>query len=177
MSRQTWTENLAAAVADGTPIANTVTETVIFPDVTIPKNYLQDGRTLHGKVNGKLSTTGTPTVKFGIRLGGVAGTLIGETELLTNGSAVANVNWELEFTIQTRVNGSGGKVICFGSIHLHTAAGTVVQNIFSVSGFDAPAEVTVNLTLDQGLAVTATWGTASVSNTLTGMVYVLNSLN
>src|SRR3972149_3674106 len=84
------------AVTDGTAFANTTTETIVFPNVTIPANHMADGRFLIIKAYGKLSTTAPPTIIFGLRWGGVAGTLLAVTEALTNGSGGASVNWALE---------------------------------------------------------------------------------
>jgi len=39
MSRQFWQEALWWAVTDGTAVANTTTETIVFPNVTVPANY------------------------------------------------------------------------------------------------------------------------------------------
>jgi hypothetical protein len=177
MSRQYWKELLAWEVADGTAIANTTTETVIYPNITIPANYMADGRVLQLEVFGKLSTTATPTITFRVRWGGVAGTLLALTEAITNGSAVANVNWLLRAFIQTRVNGAAGALLVWGEAVVHSSATAVVSNIFSVSGFDAPAQVTADLSADTALAVTAAWSAASASNTLTGMGRLLGSWN
>ena len=171
MSRQYWQEALWWAVTDGTAVANTTTETIVFPNVTIPANHMADGRFLIIKAYGKLSTTATPTIIFGLRWGGVAGTLLAVTEALTNGSGVANVNWALEAVIQTRTNGATGTLLVMGEVQLHTSATAVASGVFGVSGFDAPAAVTVDLTADTALALTATWSAASASNTLTGLVY------
>lgn len=177
MSRQSWQELLAAAVVDGTAVANTTTETIIVPNITIPANYMQSGRVLRLRLFGKLSTTGTPTIIFAVRWGGVSGTLLATTEAITNGSGVAAVNWSLEVLIQTRVDGATGKLMVMGDAVVHTAAGTVVTNTFGVSGFDAPAEVTADLTADTALSVTGKWSAASPSNTLTSVMYTVESLN
>jgi hypothetical protein len=177
MSRQYWSECLAWAVSDGTAVANTTTETIIFPNVTIPANYMQDGRALRLTAYGKLSTTGTPTMIFTIRWGGVSGTILAISEAITNGSGVTNVNWAIEAIIQTRANGATGSLFVMGNCDIHTAAATVVRNVFGVSGFDAPAAVTADLTADTALSLTADWSAASASNTLTGHIYVIESLN
>lgn len=177
MSRQYWGELLAWATSDGTPVANTTTETIIFPDVTIPANYMQDGRVLRLKASGKLSTTATPTMTWALRWGGVAGILLATTEAITMGSGVANVNWVLEVTIVTRTNGAAGTLLVIGTLGIHTAVGTVLINVFGVSGFDAPAPVAVDLTIDKALSLTADWSAASASNTLTGLIYTLEALN
>lgn len=177
MSRQAWNETLAWMTADATAVANTTTESVIVPNVTIPANYMADGRVLRAQVFGKLSTTGTPTITFAVRWGGVGGTLLATTEAITNGSTVTNVNWSLDVYIQTRSNGSTGTLLVWGVARVHTAAGTVVTNVFSVSGYDAPAVVTADLTADTALAITGDWSAASSSNTLTAMGYLLEALN
>lgn len=177
MAKQTWQELIWAPTASGTAVANTTTETKIFNNVTIPANYMQDGRMLRGRAFGKLSTTGTPTLIFRLRWGGESGTLLMLSETLTMGSGVSNVNWDLDFHLLTQSNGATGTLLGFGTLRVHTAAGTVLVNVWGVSGHDAPAAVTCDLTADTALSLTATWGTASASNTLTGMMYMGESLN
>ena len=62
-SRQFWQETLAWATSDGASINTSVTETIVFPDVTIPGNYMQDGRALAVRAIGEASTLGSGTVK------------------------------------------------------------------------------------------------------------------
>ena len=177
MSRQFWGESLWWATADGTAVDDTTTEEIVFPNVTIPANYMQDGRTLRIRAFGKLSTTGTPTITFAIRWGGVGGTLLATTEAITTASGSANVAWALEANIQTRSNGATGTLLVIGSVTVNLTASTQTTGVFSVSGFDAPAAVTVDLTADTALSLTADWSAASASNTLTGMLYTGESLN
>jgi len=177
MSRQFWSEALFWATADGTAVANTTTETIIFPDVTIPANYMADGRVLRLRAFGKLSTTGTPTIILAIRWGGVAGTLLATTEAITCASGAANTAWALEAIIQTRSNGATGSLFVMGEIQVNLTASTVTAGAFGVSGFDAPAAVTADLTTDKALSLTADWSAASASNTLTGHLYVGESMN
>jgi hypothetical protein len=180
MSRQYWVEPLAWATADGTAIANSTVEAIMFPDVVIPANYMQDGRTLRLRIFGKYSTvvTANPTLTFAVRWGGVSGTLLATTEALaTTTTAQVNVNFAIEVYIQVRSNGAAGLVLCFGEIVLHTATSTVVSQVFGVAGYDAPAAVACNLAADAALSVTAKWSAANASNTLTGMHYTIETLN
>lgn len=178
MSRQFWSETLAWATSDGTAVANTTTETVVFPNVTIPGNYLQDGRTLRLRVFGKYSTTGTPTLTFKVRWGGVTGTVIATTAAITTPSSVTNALFDIELLITTRSNGSTGTVMANGEVTLHTgSAGSPTDAAFTAGGQTAPATATLDLTADTALSVTATWGTASASNTLTGVNYIIEALN
>lgn len=185
MSRQYWQETLAWATADGTAIANTTTETIIFPNITIPASYLQDGRLLRLTVYGRHSTTGTPTLTFRTRWGGVAGTVLCASGAITAGSTVTAAMWRMEVLIQVRSNGSSGTVFATGEVELaEDAAPTVgsATNATAISlmgsaGVATPAAVTADLTADTALAITATWSAASASNTLTGHNYVLEALN
>lgn len=185
MSRQYWSELIAWATADGTAVANTTTETIVFPNVTIPANYLSDGRVLRLTARGRLSTTGTPTVRFRLRWGGVSGTTIWDSGTITCGSAVTAAVWGLEVEVQTRSNGATGTVMTIGPCIIGSAlaptvgsaTGAAAAGVYGSGGDDTPAAVTVDLTADTALSLTATWGTASASNTLTGHNYFLESLN
>jgi hypothetical protein len=146
--------------------------------VTIPANYMQDGRRLRLRAFGRYSTTGTPTIIFRIRWGGVAGTVIGLAPTITGGSTVSNAMWSLEVFIQTRVNGASGSLFCTGDVSINTAATpTVVAATFGSAGWATPAAVTVDLTADTALSLTAQWSAASASNTLTGHDYSGEALN
>jgi hypothetical protein len=177
MSRQFFEECIAWTTADGAAISNTTTESIIFPNITIPANFMQDGRVLKLTAYGKLSTTGTPTMTWAIRWGGVAGTLLATTEAIAMGSGVTNVNWSVEAVIQTRANGTAGSLFVMGGVRVHTSSTAVSQNVFGVSGYDAPAAVTADLTVDTALSLTGDWSAQSASNTLTGLLYTIEALN
>ena len=192
MSRQFWSECLAWATASGTAVNTTTTETIIFPNVTIPANYMQDGRVLRLWAFGGYGTTATPTLQFAVRWGGVAGTqLAGQaanvTTSGTGGGASMTALWELLAIIQTRSNGSTGTLHTNGHSILHTAAlltaGTVtnygqVAPLTSGSGGGfTPAAVTADLTVDTALSVTVDWGTSNAANNIQGHVYIIEGLN
>lgn len=187
MSRQYWEEALAWATADGTPVANTTTETIIFPDVTIPANYMQDGRTLRLHAYGRYSTTGTPTLVFALRWGGVAGTVLCQSTTITGGSGITNAIWGVVATLQVRTNGATGTIFAIGEAVLGSGLTTpAVGSATAGDGFSfmgsaasqiTPAAVTVDLTTDKLLSLTADWSAASASNTLTGHIYTIESLN
>ena len=139
---------------------------------------MQYGRVLRLRAFGKLSTTGTPTITFAIRHNGVTGTLLATTEAITCASGAANTAWSIEALIQTRTNGATGSLLVIGDAMVNLTASTQTSGTFGVSGFDAPAAVTVDLaTADWPLSLTADWSANSASNTLTGMLYVVESLN
>lgn len=192
MSRQFWSETLAWATASGTAVANTTTETILFPNITIPANYLQDGRCLRITAYGAYGTTSTPTLQFKLRWGGVGGTVIAATGAFTTTSAVGGgasmlAMWSLRALIQVRSNGSSGTVMTNGDVITYTdtplTAGTVTNYgqpsaIASGStGGDTPVAVTVDLTADTALSLTVTWGTANSANSIQGLNYILEAIN
>lgn len=186
MSRQAWAELLAWATADGTAVANTTTETIIMPNVTVPANYLSDGRVMEVVSRGRLSTTGTPTARFRLRWGGVSGTVIWDSGTITCGSTVTAALWTIpSITIQVRSNGATGTVFTMGEVWIGAALAPTVGSATGASaggpygsaGDDTPAAVTVDLTADTALSLTIAWSAASASNTATGHQYFLRSWN
>jgi len=187
MSRQYWAELGSTVVADGTAVANTTTETIIFPNITIPGNFMSDGRAIRMYTAGRYSTTATPTLVFAIRWGGVSGTVLAQSTTITGGSTITNAIWEQEAVLQTRSNGLSGTIFCIGSAKLGSglttpAVGSAtaapgISMMGSAASQITPAAVTVDLTNDTALSITADWSAASASNTLTGHIYLLEFLN
>lgn len=186
MSRQSWQELVVALVSDGTAVSSTAAETIIYPDQTIPANYLADGRMLKLRVKGKWSTTtGTVTVIFRVRLGGVGGTLLCATGTITQVVSITNGYWDLEVDIIVRSNGSSGTIMANGVARVFAATAPTVGSAtgapaiapMTAGGQTAPAVATVNLTSDQALSVTCQMGASSASNIIQGLQYSLESLN
>jgi len=185
LSRQYWMECIAWATADGTAVANSTTEAIVMPNVTVPANYMQDGRLLRLTLYGRLSTTATPTIRFRVRWGGVSGTVLWDSGTITT-ATVTNALWAItDLLLQTRSNGATGTLFPTGIAMVGSAAppsvgsatGAPAIGIFGSAGDDTPAAVTVDLTADTALAVTAQWSAASASNTATGHNYAIESAN
>lgn len=185
MSKQYFSETITWATASGTAVANTTTETILFPNITVPANYVQDGRNLRLTAYGQVSTTSTPTLQLLLRWGGVGGTLICKTVATTQGSGITAGVWEFEVLMSLRSNGSSGTVMAnghaqFGSAltqAVGSATGAGSYTNVSNGGVLTPAVATLDLTADTALALTCVWGTASASNTVTGLNYIIESLN
>jgi hypothetical protein len=175
MSQQTWSETVFVAGAAGTAIASSVTETIIFPNITIPANYVKAERCLRVRACGQHSTTGTPTLIFRIRWGGVSGTLLWLSPTFTTGSGVTANLWELDVLLFCRASGATGTIMAAGPVKVNGA--TLPFQLACVGGIATPAATTVDLTADTALSVTAQWGTNSASNTLTGHLEILEALN
>lgn len=188
MSRQYWEEGLSWATADGTAVTNTVTETILFPNVTIPANYLQDGRTLRIRASGQYQTmSGQPWVSFFLRWGGVSGTLMAKTSPTTLPSSVTGALWDLDAYLTTRSNGSSGTVLATGTARIFSgiqgsvasATGEAFVAPLSISGSSVigTPTATVDLTADTALALSAQWGSANAANSIKGHNYVIEAIN
>lgn len=182
MSRQFWNETLTWATANGAAIANTTTETILFPNITIPANFLQDGRTLRLTATGKLSNIVTTpgNISFLLRWGGVAGTILAQTSTINlNTTAQTDIMFRIVIEIVTRANGASGSLLAMGIVDL--AFKSVIQPEFMGSAGgnsgNTPAAVTVDLTADTALALSAKFSVANAGNTITGMNYLLEALN
>jgi hypothetical protein len=167
-------------------LQNTVTETGLFTAPTIPANYMADGRTLRLRVFGKYSTTGTPTMIFGLRFGtATGGVLLCKTAACTTPSGVTNAGWDLDIIMTVRSNGSTGTIMANGKACVFAAvAGTVASATgeglitpMMNGGVVTPAVATCDFTADTALNITLTWSAASPSNTATGLNYLLETLN
>lgn len=192
MSRQTWVETLTTATASGTAINTSTTETILFPNVTIPANYMQDGRCLRLRAIGAYGTTSTPTLTFAIRWGGVAGTVMAKSAATTltsgvGGGASMTALWTLEAYIQVRSNGASGTAMTNGQAIMYTStagtAGTVTNYGMPMviasgsTGGTTPVAVTCDFTADTALSLTALWGTNNAANNIQGLQYTLEVVN
>ncbi|TAK94511.1 hypothetical protein EPO05_06275 [Patescibacteria group bacterium] len=184
MSRQYWEETLTWATASGASVNSANVETILFPNVTIPANFMQDGRCLRLRCIGQWTTTAsTPTAIFGVRWGGVAGTLLCKTAAITTVASTTAAVWDFEVLIQVRSNGSTGTVMANGICRMHagvaptiaSATGAAAVTPMTVGGVLAPATATIDMTADTALSVTVTPSTTAL--TLIGLNYTIEALN
>lgn len=171
-----FTRRLSGAIftnATNATVANTTTETSLVGspvgNVTIPASALYAGQTIRITAMGTIATTGTPTLRIKAKLGS---NIIVDTAAQTL-TAISGTNmWRAEFLITPNTIGNSGTVIGQGSLDYHTAV-TGIAGIASAS----TATVTVNTNNSQAIDLTAQWGTASASNTITCTNLVCEVLN
>lgn len=186
-SRQYWQEQIWWATASGAAVASSTTETILFPNVTIPANYMNDGRTLRITAAGQHSTlgSGTVTLTFELRWGGVSGTVICKTAAITQLISLTAAVWDLDIIVQTRSNGASGTVMGLGKVRVYgataptigSATGAPAEAPMTQGGQITPAVATLDLTADTALSLTIQHGANSSSNTATGLNYNGESLN
>lgn len=188
MTVQRFQESLVYSTSAATAVASTTTETILVPDVTLPANYMQDGRVLRVRANGSYSTlgSGTVTVLFGFRWGGVAGTIITKTAAITQLISMTNAFWDIDVILTTRSNGSAGSIIGGGTARVFggtaptigSATGAPAIAPFTNGGQTVPAAASsLDLTSPTALSFTVTHGASNASNTITCQQYLLESLN
>jgi hypothetical protein len=148
-----------------TTVANTTTETVIAT-YNIPANDMIAGAVYKITAWGTAGVTGTPTLAYKARHGGVAGSLLA-TCTFTASSGVTNKVWKAELYVVCLTTGASGTV--FGN--LDCANGVAVAGANPVTNptviMDGGSALTVDTTASKDLVITTTWSAASASNTVT----------
>lgn len=140
-------------------VADTVTETTLIGagtgSVTIPANKLEQGDTLRIIASGYLSDTGNPTMDIKVSIGGSEICSTGANNLNSNST---DADWSMSVTSAVRQSGSSGLVSSSGMFQHDdgTSFGMVKKTVTNV-------DTTGTLDID----ITATWGTADASNTIT----------
>jgi hypothetical protein len=186
-TRAYWSEQIWWVTTSGAAVANTVTETILFPNVTIPANYMNYARTLRITAQGQHSTlgSGTVTLIFRLRWNGVAGTLIAGSGTITQVISLTAAIWHLDILLQTRSDGASGTLMGIGEVRVYGATAPTIGSAtgapavapMSQGGQITPAVATVDLTGDFPLSLTIQHGAPSASNTATGLNYAAVSEN
>jgi hypothetical protein len=184
-----FAELLSSVIVDGTAIASSSTENILFPDLVMPRNYMQPGgypaRTLRWRARGRLTTlTSAATLIFSFGSGTTAVTVPSvrwcQTGAITmDTTAQTNSQWFFEGDAATRSVGTAGTVFCQGNGETAAQAFTLANQHAQFAGFagqDTPATGSFDMTLDQYLAITAKWSLATAYS-ITGHMYLLESLN
>ncbi len=186
MGANNWVETLDSITADGAQISNTVSETIICPDFSIPAYYMVPGRTLRiyafGVMSNVVTTPGTLTMR--VRWGGVAGTvLVASAAQGLDTTARSNSLWMLEAWIACRSSGASGSFmsggIFMGNVLSSTAANLLPALLGSAGAplASGNAAVTVDTTTAKLLSVTAQFSVATSPTNLTCQNRVIKVIN
>lgn len=145
-------------------VADTVTETTLVGagvgSATLPAGTLAAGTAIRVSAKGLYGTTGAPTLRWRVKLGG---TTILDTTANNAPAAISAKLWELDAVIVCRTAGAPGTALGNGVIFYHTTHTAGQPDDF------APNSATSNVTTTGSLAfdLTVEWGTQSASNTVT----------
>lgn len=152
-------------VFPSTAIANTLVETSLLTggalgSLTFPADFwYTTGRPLHGKLRGYFSVTGTPTLRIKVKLGG---SILLDTGAIATAGVIGANYWEIDFSIVCQAIGGSGNFAGYGKFDYDNAGHTGTK-----WGMVNSAGIVLNTGAALALDVTAQWGAASPSNTIT----------
>lgn len=146
-------------------VASSTTETIIAT-YSIPANDMVAGAVYKITAWGTAGVTGTPTLTYRARMGGVAGTTLG-TCAVTAAGTVANKVWRMEIYVVCLTTGGSGTA--FGNLSLFSGLNATTANPATnpTHIMDGGSAITVNTTTSQDLVITSQWSASSASNTIT----------
>lgn len=148
------------ALSAATTVANTLTETNLATLVA-PAADAVVGAVYKLTCWGRISTTGTPTFTLKSKIGS---TVIATMYSAATGSALSNVPWSAELEVAIVSTGAGGTFAPVSrSLNNFAVAGTTAVTLHVPTAGTAAIDTTVSNTF----ALSATWLTASASNTIT----------
>jgi len=148
-------------------LANTAVETSmigasVVGSKTIPANQIRPGALVHVKFMGRMSTSGTPTLRIRIKIGGAT---VCDSGVITTVSSGGTVNgFEIDGYISCLTTGASGAIYPSAKMTYFTAATT--QNAIDIPDIAPGGGTTMDTTVANTFDVTALWGTASTGNVL-----------
>jgi hypothetical protein len=162
-----------------TAIHTTASETAFDRSFTVPANSLVAGDVLRLRAWGTNGThsSGTVTILFRLRWGGVAGVILAEMSAAVNMNFSQSYRWVVESTILFTAIGASGVAEAVGAFH-HTRAGGLgswTDNMPWIPNAGGTA-LTVDTTANKALVVTVTHGASNAANTATLRGYTLERM-
>src|SRR5262245_2832131 len=143
---------LFVETAAATVVTNTTTETTFDQNVTIPANRLQVGDVIRVRGMGICpSTNSTDTLTVKLKLGAAVIVVTAAVDVANNDI------WLIEADIVVRAIGASGSIVAAGNQGLGTP-GTVTSKPFNLT------PTTIDTTVSQLLAMTATWSVANAGD-------------
>ncbi len=186
MPFQQWTGLLVSGQVDSAAVTNTTTETTILPgqaNFVLPANFLQyAGQALRIRAMGRISIAASAAITLRVKFGSIA--VAASPAFALNANAKTNVTWILDWDLTLRSVGGGTTATFMHSGQWQSEA--VVGSLVPASAGPgahvippgAPAVGTGFASTTSNIVdLTAQWGGASASNSITTHTYKLESLN
>lgn len=161
---QTYVSSGMFSATGTATVANTTTETTLLGTVngtkTLPANLFRAGKKVTVRVTGTIANTSAPTINIKLKFGS---TTIAETTATSLVTITGTRRFVAEFEVTCRTTGASGTLQAGGEFRYFDGstgekAMEAAENL--VSSF--------NTTTTHVVDVTATWGTDSPSNTISG---------
>ncbi len=179
---------LLVDIADGAQILNTTTETIMAPDFTFaagdPRLYQGAAFELECWFDVSNVVTTPGTVRFRVRWGGAAGTVLADTGTIAMDTTVrANYSGRLKAMLVFRSIGSAGSAFCMGLVNLgNVPAGAAADPqgayFMGSAGENVPAAVgSLDTTTAKALSVTAQFSVATATTQLTNHIRIIRAVS
>lgn len=145
-----------------------------LPVPQLPAGGLRAGSIIKIEAEGEYSTTGTPTLRWGLFLGTHDGTTtaapaivtdIALSSVITTPSGAAAFDWRMEWRGRVYKTGSSGLMVGCGTLEQGTSL--TARSSFPIPITQALRTVAINTTIAQAVGVSAEWSASSASNSIT----------
>ena len=169
-----YTRGLYAQTAASIPVVNTTTETTIINggvgSLSVPPNGFQIGDSFNATMSGMLSADNNNTLRLRVKSGVVT---FGDTGIITFPN-ITNKFFDLYIHFTVRSIGAAGvaSIATSGQFTYSKNA----SNAFEGADFVSINSTTFDTTVGNTLDITAEWGTASLTNSISTEVFVLNKI-
>ena len=165
---------LFAQTAASTSVVNTTTETTILNGgvgtLSVPANGFQVGDSFHAILSGTLSADNNNTLQIRVKSSSI---VLGDSGVITLPGITAKFfDINLNFTIRTIGAAGVASVATSGQFTYSKNA----SNAFEGVDFFFINNTTFDTTVGNTLDITAEWGTASLTNSISTEVFVLNKI-
>lgn len=163
---------LYTQTSSSTPVTNTLTESSLLDGglgtLSIPANGFQVGDSFHAIGTGHISSNNNHTLRIRIKTGSV---VLADTGTITM-SGATNKHWKLEIYFTVRAIGPSGtaSIVTAGTFMYTKDASTS----FEGSNFSTETTSGFDTTVNNTLAVTVQWGTASTGDSIYSDIFTLN---
>jgi hypothetical protein len=165
--------NMGVVSSTQTTVANTVTETDLMGTIDAGSKTIEAGlgrvfRMFFVRLRGTMNDTGTPTIRFQLKLGS---TVISDTTAVNLVSITGGgCNWDLDAIFSVQAVGATGSV----RVHQFSFVYDISNGAQRYHIAPAPGNTVIDFTAAQQIVLTVTWGTANASNTITRDLTVID---
>ena len=163
---------LYAQTAASTPVVNTTVETTMLNggvgSLSVPANGFQVGDSFTADLSGILSANNNNTLRIRVKAGSI---VLGDTGVVTlPGITAKYYDLQIHFTIRTIGAAGVASIATSGQFTYSKDASSAFEGVDFLSINNTTFDTTIGNTLD----ITAEWGTASPTNSISTEVFVLN---
>jgi hypothetical protein len=167
---------LASQINSSTPIVNTTANTSLLGSeivgtLVVPENGFSVGDSFNTYMMGKISNNNNAGLTITIET--ISGVVLATTGLMTLAASDGGF-WKLNADFVIREIGTAGvaSIVTAGSFSHNKSS----NNNLETYSFISPNNTTFDTTVENKLVIKAQWATASVSNTISSDVFILNKV-